>query len=99
MQALEPFGADAPLETGGGARSGAALVWRTTLVSPFGLAVGPISMTILAIGAFIAPLGRRSAGVSRRPAFGASIISLEPTHIGRALHASLLRPFSWPSTR
>ena len=50
--------------------------WRTVAANCFGLAVGPSCMTILAFGAFIAPLDREFGWGVPAIAVGASIISL-----------------------
>lgn len=50
--------------------------WKTVAGCSFGLAVGPSCMTILAFGAFIAPLDREFGWGVPKIALGASIISL-----------------------
>lgn len=57
-------------------RSVRALGWRTVFASSFGLAIGPSCLTILAFGAFIAPLDREFGWGVPKIALGASIISL-----------------------
>ena len=50
--------------------------WSTVFASTFGLAVGASSLTVLAFGAFIAPLEREFGWGVPSIAFGASIISI-----------------------
>jgi predicted MFS family arabinose efflux permease len=54
----------------------AAAGWRTVLASAFGLTVGPSVLTVIAFGAFIAPLDREFGWGVPAIALGASVISV-----------------------